>query len=146
MFDQILDTYKKAAESTMQFQQIMMRNWTQQWPQMPGLGLGLANPGAAWMEQAHVAQKKWAETVVGMLDKHRESLDAQYRAGIRIIEDAFRTGEAKDPEQFRRLTEELWRHSFEALKAVTEDQIRECQSAMKKWFDAVSQGQNAVKA
>jgi len=144
MFDQILDTYRKATESTMQFQQIMMRNWTQQWPQMPGLGL--PNPGAAWMEQAHTAQKKWGETVVGMLDKHRESLDAQYRAGIRIIEDAFRTGEAKDPEQFRRLTEELWRHSFEALKAVTEDQIRECQSATKKWFEAVSQGQNAVKA
>jgi len=144
MFDQILDTYRKAAESTMQFQQIMMRNWTQQWPQMPGLGL--PNPGAAWMEQAHTAQKKWGETVVGMLDKHRESLDAQYRAGIRIIDDAFRTGEAKDPEQFRRLTEELWRHSFEALKAVTEDQIRECQSATKKWFEAVSQGQNAVKA
>jgi len=143
MFDQILDTYRKAAESTMQFQQIMMRNWTQQWPQMPGLGL--PNPGAAWMEQAHTAQKKYAETVVGMLDKHRESLDAQYRTGIRIIEDAFRTGEAKDPEQFRRLTEELWRHSFEALKTVTEDQIRECQSAMKKWFEAVAQGQNAVK-
>jgi hypothetical protein len=144
MFDQILDTYRKAAESTMQFQQIMMRNWTQQWPQMPGLGL--QNPGAAWVEQVHSAQKKWGEAVVGMLDKHRESLDAQYRAGIRIIEDAFRTGEGKDPEHFRRLTEELWRHSFEALKAVTEDQIRECQSAMKKWLDLVSQGQYAAKA
>jgi len=144
MFDQILDTYRKAAESTMQFQQIMMRNWTQQWPQMPGLGF--PNPGAAYMEQVHLAQKKWGETVVGMLDKHRESLDAQYRAGIRIIDDGFRTGEAKDPEQFRRLTEELWRHSFEALKSVTEDQIRECQSAMKKWFDVVSQGQSVLKA
>lgn len=143
MFEQILDNYRKAAESTMQFQQTMMRNWTSQWPQMPGLGL--PNPGAAWMEQVHAAQRKWGETVVGMLDKHRETLDAQYRAGIRIIDDAFRTGEAKDPEQFRRLTEELWRHSFEALKSVTEDQIRECQSVMKKWFDLVSQGANGQK-
>lgn len=144
MFDQILDNYRKAAESTMQFQQNMMRGLTQQWPQMPGLGL--TNPGAAWIEQVHSAQSKWGETVIGMLDKHREALDAQYRAGIRLIEDAYRTGEAKDPEQFRRLTEELWRHSFEALKSVTEDQIRECQSVMKKWFELVSQGTNGVKA
>jgi len=144
MFDQILDTYRKAAESTMQFQQTMMRNWTSQWPQMPGLGL--PNPGAAWIEQVHAAQRKWGDSVVGMLDKHRETLDSQYRAGIRIIEDTFRTTEAKDPEQFRRLTEELWRHSFEALKTVSEDQIRECQSAMHKWLDVVSQGATAVKA
>jgi hypothetical protein len=144
MFDQIFDTYRKAAESTIQFQQMMLRNWTQQWPQMPGLGL--PNSGVAWLEQVHAAQKKWGETVVGMLEKHRESLDAQYRAGIRIIDEAFRTGEAKDPEQFRRLTEELWRHSFEALRSVTEDQMHECQSVMKKWLDLVSQGASGAKA
>jgi hypothetical protein len=144
MFDQILDNYRKVAESTMQFQQTMMRNWTAQWPQMNGLGM--ANPGAAWLEQVHAAQRKWGETVVGMLDKHRETLDAQYRAGIRLIDDAFRTSEAKDPEQFRRLTEELWRHSFETLKSVSEDQIRECQSVMKKWLDVVSQGASGLKA
>jgi hypothetical protein len=144
MFDQIMDTYRKAAESTMQFQQTMMRSWTQPWPQMPGLGL--PNPGAAWIEQIHAAQRKWGESVVGMLDKHRETLDAQYRAGIRIIDDAFRTGGAKDPEQFRRLNEELWRHSFEVLRSVTEDQMRECQSVMKTWLELVSQGANGVKA
>jgi hypothetical protein len=144
MFDQTMDTYRKAAESTMQFQQTMMRSWTQQWPQMPGLGL--PNPGATWIEQIHAAQRKWGESVVGMLDKHRETLDAQYRAGIRIIDDAFRTGGAKDPEQFRRLNEELWRHSFEVLRSVTEDQMRECQSVMKTWLELVSQGANGVKA
>jgi len=144
MFDQILDTYRTAAESTMQFQQLMMRNWTQQWPQMPGFTL--PNAGTGWLEQVHSAQKRWGETVVGMLEKHRETLDAQYRSGIRIIDDTFRTAEAKDPEQFRRLTEELWRHSFEALKSVSEDQIRECQSAMQKVFEVVSKGASGVKA
>ena len=69
-----------------------------------------------------------------MLNKHRETLDAQYRAGIRTIEDAFRVGEAKDPEQFRKLTEELWRHSFECLKTVAEAQMRDFQAAMQKWL------------
>jgi hypothetical protein len=145
MIEQILDNYRKVAESTMQFQQTMLRNWTSQWLQIPVPGLGVPNPGAAWVEQAHAAQRKWGETVVGMLDKHRETLDAQYRAGIRLIDDTFRTGEAKDPEQFRRLMEELWRHSFDALKSVTEDQIHECQSVMKKWFDLVSQSANGQK-
>jgi hypothetical protein len=75
-----------------------------------------------------------------MLDKHREALDAQYKAGIKTIEDAFKVAEAKDPEHFRKLSEELWKHSFDALKKVVEDQSREFQGAMTKWFELVSQG------
>jgi len=140
MFDQILETYRRATESTMQLQQSMLRSWIQQqWPSMYGLP-NLANPGAAWIEQAQTVQKKWSESVTGMLNRHREMLDAQYKAGVKTIEEAFKVGEAKDPEQFRRLTEELWKHSMEALKTVTEDQTREFQSAMTKWLELVSQG------
>jgi len=141
MFDQILDNYRKATEATMRVQQEMMRNWAIAWPQMPGLPI----PGANWAGQAQDAQKKWADTITDMLTKHRETLDAQYRAGIRTIEDAFRVGEAKDPEQFRKLTEELWRQSFECLKAVTEAQMRDVQAAMQKWLEAASQGAAAAK-
>lgn len=136
MFDQMMETYRKAAESTMQLQQTILRNFTSQWPTM----FGVPNPGGAWLEQARDVQKKWGDTVTGMLNKHRESLDAQYKAGIKTIEDAFRVGEARDPEHFRKLTEELWRHSFEALKTVTEEQTREFQAAMQKWFDLVAEG------
>jgi hypothetical protein len=37
------------------------------------------------------------------------------------------------------LTEQLWKHSFEALRTVTEEQIKEWQAAMQKWFELVSQ-------
>jgi hypothetical protein len=146
MYDQILETYRKAAESTMQFQQMMLRNWTQQWPQMFPLMPGMVNPGTAMLDQAQDIQKKWSETVSGMLNKHREMLDSQYRAGIKTIEDAFRLGEARDPEHFRKLTEELWRHSFEALKSVTEDQMREFQAATQKIFELMSKGVTGGKA
>lgn len=145
MFDQILDTYRRAAESTAQFQQNMLKNWfQQQWPQMFSVP-AFQPPGAALVEQAHAMQKQFGETVTAMLEKHRESLDEQYRAGIQTIEDAFKLGQAKDPEHFRKLAEELWRHSFEALKGVTEDQSREFQDAMKKWFEVVSKGATGVK-
>jgi hypothetical protein len=136
MYGQILDTYQRAAEATMQFQQAMLRDWAQQWRPVSGAAV----PGAAWVEQARAAQKTWSETVTTMLHKHRELLDEQYKAGIRVIEDAFRTGEAKDPEQFRKLTEELWKHSFEALRKVSEEQSREFQAAMQSWLELASQG------
>jgi len=155
MFDMILYNYRKATESTMKLQQDMLRNWAMQWPQMYGaqmFGLPLtgstsssAMPGAAWLEQLSAAQKKWADTVTEMLTKHRETLDAQYKAGIRTIEEAFKVGEAKDPQQFRRLTEELWKQSFECLNTVVESQMRDVQSAMQKFYDVASKSAAGLK-
>jgi hypothetical protein len=143
MFDQILENYRRATEMTLQFQQSMLRSWTQQWP--PSVGVPFLTPGASFPEQFHTIQKKLGETVTDLLNKHRETLDAQYRAGIRAIEDAFRVGEAKDPEQFRKLTEELWRQSYECLKNLAEAQMRDIQVVMQKWFELSSQGAAAAK-
>lgn len=137
MYDQILESYRRATESAMQFQQAMMRNWASQWPSM--MGPMAAPTGTAWLDQAQATNKQWADAVTGMLNKHRESLDTQYKAGIQAIEDAFKVGEARDPEHLRRLTEDLWKHSFEALRKVTEDQTREFQTAMQKWFELAAQ-------
>jgi hypothetical protein len=148
MFDQILDNYRKATEATLQFQQMMLRGFGQQWPPTFGVpipGVPIPTEVGAWPEQLHKAQKKLGETITDMLNKHRETLDAQYRAGIRAIEDAFRVGEAKDPEQYRKLIEELWRHSYECLKSLAESQMRDTQTLMQKWFELASQGASAVK-
>jgi hypothetical protein len=142
MFDQIMDNYRRATESTLQFQQLMLRSWTQQWPS----AFGVPAPAMALTEQARAAQKKVGETITEMLNKHRKTLDAQYRSGIRAIEDAFRLGEAKDPEQLRKLTEELWRHSFDCLKSLSEGQMRDTQAVIQKWFDVMSQGAAGLKA
>jgi hypothetical protein len=143
MFDQILDNYRKATEATLQFQQMMLRSWGQQWP--PTFVGPIPTDVGSWPEQFHKAQKKLGETITDMLNKHRETLDAQYRAGIRAIDDAFRVGEAKDPEQYRKLVEELWRHSYESLKSLAESQMRDLQTLTQKWFDLVTQGASAVK-
>ena len=62
-----------------------------------------------------------------------------------LIEEAFRAGGAKDPEQFRKLAEELWKHSFEALRKVTEEQLREFQSTIQTWMGLASQGAAGMK-
>lgn len=153
MFDVILENYRKATESTMKLQQDMLRSWTGQMFGVPSFGFplmggplsGSSLPGGAFIEQLSAAQKKWGETVTEMLNKHRESLDAQYKAGIKTIEDAFKVGEAKDPQQFRRLTEELWKQSFECLKTVAESQMHDVQTAMQKWVETASQTASGMK-
>jgi len=143
MFEQILEGYRRAAESTLQVQQMMLRSLTTQWPQVPGIGAFA--PAAELTDQVQSAQKKWADTVSDMLNKHRDTLDAQYRAGIRTIEAAFKAGEAKDPAQFRRLTEELWKQCFECLKTASEAQMRDVQAAMQKCYEVAAQTAAAVK-
>ena len=144
MFDQVLDNLRKATDSTIQIQQEMFRQWFQLWAEVPGI----PTPGTVLAsnvnDQVQAFQRKWSQTVTEMLDKHRETLDSQYRAGIRTIEDAFRVGEAKDPAQFRKLTEELWRSSFDCLKTAMEAQLREFQAAAEKALEAVSKGGEAV--
>jgi len=133
MLDQVLDNFRKASESTMQMQQEMLKKWMGQWPTaFP------ATTGTAWAEQAQTFQKRWLESVTEVMNKHREKLDSQYKAGIAAIEDAFRVSEARSPEDYRRMTEELWKKSFETLKSSAETQVHDFQKAMEKWFEMVT--------
>jgi hypothetical protein len=138
MFEQVFDSFRKASETTLQAQQDLFHQWMSQWPRFPMDSAAPAGKDVV-TEQARSFQKQWADTATALMTKHCEALDAQYRAGIRTIEDALRTTEAKSPEEFRRLTEELWRKSFEVLKQTIENQIRDFQIAVEKWSELMTQ-------
>jgi len=129
MLDQVFDHYRKASESTIQMQQDLFKKWMNQWPAPESAS------DTAWAEQAQSYQKRWVEGVTEAMNKHREQLDAQYKAGINAIEEAFRVTEAKTPEDYRRMTEDLWRKSFETLKSSAETQARDFQGMVEKWFE-----------
>ena len=155
MVDMILENYSKAVESTLRLQQEMLRHWTMQWSpfgtqvfELPLTGTSTSaseTPAAAWLERLSTAQRKWAEAVTDMLKRHQETLDEQYRAGIRAIDDEFRVGEARDPEQFHRLSEELWRRNCEVLKTAVASQMHDVQSVMQKWYEAARLGAAGTK-
>jgi hypothetical protein len=168
MVDKILENYSKAVESTLKLQQEMLRSLTMQWPpfgtqtsELPVTGTSTpasatpasasATPAsasatpAAWLEQLRTAQKKCAEAVGDMLKRHQETLDEEYRAGIRAIDDVFRLGKASDPEQLRRLSEELWRRNCEVLKTAVTSQMHDVQSVMQKWYEAARVGAAGTK-
>ena len=154
MVDLILENYSKAVESTLR-QQKMLRNWTMQWSPFGTQLFGLPLPGtstsasetpaAAWLEQLSTAQVKWANAVADMLKRHQETLDEEYRAGIRAVEDSFQVGETRDLEQFCRLSVELWRRNYEVLKTAVASQMNDVQSVLQKWYEAESKGAGGMK-
>jgi hypothetical protein len=142
VFEQILDNIQKAAESAVTLQQEMIRQWAGGVPHLDGMAaLSLrppqeqAPPPVA--EEARALQGQWAEAVTEQLRKHRKALDAQYEAGIRTIEDAFKVGQTKDPAEFCRLTEALFRQAFDSLRAVTESQVKELAAASRKFIEVL---------
>jgi len=138
MIDQVFDSFRKASESTMQMQQELFKQWTSQLTTAAPTLPGVPSDPTAWTHQAQSFQKRWLETLTEMMNKHRESLDAQYKAGIRAIEESIRVNEVKSPEDYRRMTEEFWRKGFENLKSSTETQIRDFQAATQKWCELMA--------
>jgi len=138
MFEQIFENFRKATETTLQAQQDLFRQWMSQWPSIP-IESPVTDDKGKVSEQVQSFQKEWSDGVMALMTRHCEALDAQYRAGIGTIEDALRTTEAKSPEEFCKLTEELWRKSFEVLKQTIENQVRDFQVAVEKWSELMTQ-------
>jgi hypothetical protein len=134
MFDQLFESFRKASESSLQAQQDMFKQWLQQWPTTP-LATGVPTD---WVE----VQKRWLESARDALNKHRAVVDSTYRSGIDVIEHAFKVSEAKSPEDYRRLVEDLWRKLSDTFKAQSESQFREIQTATEKWLEKTRTANN----
>lgn len=136
MFDQFFESFRKASESSLQAQQDLLKSWAQQWPSTPMTAAGMTND---WAE----VQKRWLEAATEALNKHRSMMDTTYKSGIELIEQAFRFTEARNPEDYRRMMEDLWRKLTDTFKAQSESQYREIQSATEKWMDKAAQSARA---
>ena len=142
MFDQMMDGFRKATESSLQIQQEIFKQWTQQWmsaqPSLSG-----ASASAEWTRSI---QKRWMDLTIEMLNKHRASLDAMYASGIQAIEQSFRIAEAKSSEDYRRIIDELWHRLFDALKGQLENQFRDFQRWSEQSFDIAQKAQSQAQS
>lgn len=129
VFDQMFESFRRASESSLQMQQEMFKQWAPQWPSMP---LNAATASADW---TRTFQKRWIEFMTDSLNKQRESLDSVYKSGIQVIEQTFRLSEAKSPDDYRRMVEDLWRKMVEISKDQSETQLREFQKGVEKWLE-----------
>src|ERR1700733_653249 len=113
MLDQIFEMSRKAMESSLQMQQAMFKHWTQDLPSMSPVAAGLSTDWGG-------ATRKRLELVVEALNKHRESIDSNYRAAIQALEKALRVPEARSSEEAVHAVEDVWRTVFDSLKGQSE--------------------------
>jgi hypothetical protein len=129
MFQQLLDSFRRASESTIQGQQRLLEQWWHQWPG------ATASPAAVPSDWPQALQKQWLESLGETLNRQRELLDSSYRTGVQLIEQASRVSKLDSPEEYRRLAEELWRSFAETLKGQAEASVRDFQKATQRWID-----------
>jgi hypothetical protein len=130
MLDQLFETFRKASESSLHMQQDMFKYWTQQWT-----GASSAGGSTEW-------SRTYQKQIIELLNKQREALDSAFKAGIQLIEQTFRAGEAKSPDEYRRTMEDLWRNLIDTFRTQTESQYREFQKWSEKSFDMAQNGQS----
>lgn len=138
MFDQLFDGFRKASESSIVAQQEMIKQWVQQWP-----SASLSAAGSA-IERNSEFHKRWVESATSTLTRQRELLDTACRTGVQFIEQAARISDARSPDDFRKLVEELWRKVFQNLKDQSEAQFVELKNASEALLSAVQVPGKAV--
>lgn len=129
MFDQLFDGFRKASESSIVAQQEMLKQWVQQWP---SASLSAASTA---IERNNSFQKRWVESAAESLNRQRELLNTTCRASIQFVEQSARISDAKSPDDYRRLVEDLWRKLFEGLKEQSEAQLQELRKASEAWLE-----------
>ena len=130
-FEQVTDNFRKTAEAALEMQQEIYRQWTSSWN-------GFPQPQTAWVDQAREFQKDWATTITELARKYRESLDKQYRDGVKSFEEAFRVTQSKDPAQLNKRVEEFGRNALECMRDSFEAQITEFQDMSNRWLELMT--------
>jgi hypothetical protein len=135
MLDQMFEGFRKASETSLQMQQDLLRQWTQQ------VLSGSPATANASAEGIRNLQKTWLQMTLELLNQHRTSIDAAYQAGIQILEQTVQMSEAKSPEDYRRGLEQLWSNLFETFKTRSETQFREFRKWTEKSFEVAQKAQ-----
>lgn len=134
MYEQVYENLRKATESSIQMQQEMFQKWTSLFP-------GQTQPMAAAataMDEAARLRSKWEEAVTEMLKRQRDTVDAQYRAGLKTLEEMFQVGQAKSPQEIQQRVLELYRTSFESLRQLSESQMKDFKAAVERWTEMMT--------
>ena len=132
MFELVYENLRAATDASIRLQQELFRKWASLWPAAPAPGGG--------GEQLLASHKRWAAFLAEQAAKQRETLETQFSAGLKNIEEAFRLAEAKGPEELHAKTVELWQKSFDCLRKTYEAQVHDFQAAVAKWTELMTKG------
>jgi len=128
MIEPVFEALRRATEFNIQWQQEVFKKWF-------SLGPGLVAPPTGAAEQFGKVKKEWSAFTNELVKKQRGALESQFSAGLEIVEDAFHLAEARDPEELRAKTLELWQKAFDCQRQLYEGQMRDFQDVATKWTD-----------
>jgi hypothetical protein len=129
MLDQLFELSRKAIESSLEMQQVMFKQWTQNWLSTTPAAVGISS------DWGGTTRRRWVELTVDALNKQRETVDATYKMAIQAIEKLARVSDAKSAEEWVRAVEEVWGKLFEGFKCQAESQFRDFQAWAAKSFE-----------
>lgn len=129
--DDVMKNVRNAAETHLKMQREMFQTWLTLWPQLPA-------SQSAWFDKVQDFQKQWTHTVSDLARKHREVMDRQYQSALESLEEGLRVVESKNPEEFRKRSEQLCRKTLNCLREISEAQIKEFQEAVVKWGETAT--------
>ncbi|MCA9235913.1 MAG: hypothetical protein KDA44_10610 [Planctomycetales bacterium] len=132
LMEGVFDEVRKAAETNLKLSQEMMRQWVTMWP-------GIPTPQSMWLDKMRDFQKSWTSAVSELARKHRDTVDRQYQAALESLDQALKFAEAKNPDEFRKRSEELCRKTIDCVKECTEAQVKEFQNALTKLTELTTQ-------
>jgi len=142
MFQQFVGHLCRLTESTIQMQQELFQKWVSLFPIGPQPIMPLANvPSSTSAPTDPLAfQKKGLEIFGELFKKEYETLETQFKAGLRNIEEAIHLVQVKDPAEFYAKSVDLYKKGFDGLLQTSETQIRDFKSAAAKWNEVVTKG------
>ncbi len=123
MYDLVFENLRKSTESAIQVQQEMFRTWGNFW-----------GGGPARVQSI----QKWADTFGDLLKKQKETLEAQYNGGLKIIEQALTVHTTKELEELRAKLISEWKKNLEVQRQVAEAQMRALLTAQVEWVEDAS--------
>ena len=126
----VIDSIRSATESSVAMQHEMFKKWITMWP---GALVSTSPFG-----EPQKFQKRWVEVGGELLRKQNDWLEAQFKTGLRTIEDTFRLGEANDCEELRTRTIKLWQKTFDCLWHTSEAQLRGLHDVLAKWTELMN--------
>jgi hypothetical protein len=126
----VIDSIRTATESSVAVQHEMFKKWITLWP---GALVSTSPFG-----EPQKFQKKWMEVGGELLKKQNDWLEAQFKTGLRTIEDAFRLAEANNSAELRTRTIKLWQKTFDCLWQNSEAQLRSLHDVLAKWTELMN--------
>lgn len=125
MYDQMIENFRKAGESSLQLQKDLIKQWSSGF-------YGTPFSAGTWMEQKSKVQKEYAEAISDLAKRQKALFEARLDAGVALLENALAVAQSPDVKEFKSQTESLWKKSIEKTKELAESELRQAQATMEK--------------